>query len=49
MIELSKLIRQLEKELADMEWNGYDASAIRDKLDMLRYKVSIGETADWDF
>jgi hypothetical protein len=49
MIELQKLIRHLEKELADLEWNGYDATVIRDRLDMLKFKVSIGETHDWEF
>jgi hypothetical protein len=49
MIELKKLIRQLEKELADLDWMGQDTTVIRARLDMLKFKVSIGETHEVNF
>lgn len=51
MIEIKKLIRQVEKELSSADWNGDNelSDELRRKLDMLAYKLSIGETHEVDF
>lgn len=49
-MEIKKLIRQVLKDLSNAEWAADDllAKQLRLKLDMLQYKLSIGETMDWE-
>ncbi len=51
MIEIRRLIRRLEKELADAEWNGLSriAADLRAKLDILYFKRNIGDTHDQEW
>ena len=48
---IPRMIRRVTRELSDAEWEGdqQQASVLRDKLDLLLYKKSIGETHDVNF
>jgi hypothetical protein len=50
-IPIDRLIRSVRRELSDAEWEGSYvlAEALREKLAMLLYKKSIGETHEVDF
>ena len=50
-MSIARLIQQCKKELSAAEWECLDdlANMLRRKLDILEYKLSIGETTDWDF
>ena len=51
LIEIKRLVRTIEKELSDADWQGDTklAEQLRARLDMLRYKLKIGETHEVDF
>ena len=48
---LSRVIRRVTRELSDAEWNrdAERAKILREKLDVLLYKKSIGETHEVNF
>lgn len=50
-MEIKKIIRSLQKELVELEWTGAEKEAelIRKRLAMLQFKLTIGETHDWEF
>lgn len=51
VIEITRLIRRLKKELSDAEWEGSDdlADRLKARLDILLFKYSIGERYEVDF
>lgn len=49
-MEIRKILRDLKKQLSDLEWSGSaEADKVRAKIDMLEWKLSIGETHEVDF
>ena len=50
-MSITRLIQYFKKELSNAEWEGNNdvAELLRRKLDILEFKLSIGETTDEDF
>ncbi len=50
-MEISRLIRRLEKEANDADWNGDAplADELRERIAILRLKIELGTTHETDF